>query len=325
MTVYQDIIWGISLCAGLVTCVFLALVIRRLLSERNRVRRDKRDTEITRDYLQRVAGHRVENIDRWHRKSRLRAISRMFPLLRGGERTRMLQIAELDGVLGETLRVSHGMRKADRIDAIQALQRFGSEVCIGRLREMMANDRNPRVRLEAAFALGANNALPPPRETLRVLKALNRSPTRLDIALLRSSAPLYPEQMLLLLEDDLCPAWRAQIVEALGWTESAAVIEALDNAAIHSDPEVRCAAMRASGQLGHPAARYSIILGLSDTAPMVRLQAIAACVRVGLGMTLPAINRLRNDPELWVRLRAEQAIEQMAPAEDTTPHLRAAA
>ena len=313
MTLYQDVIWGTALCASAVILVFLALVFRRLLAERRKAQRDERDTAITRSYLQRVAGHRVENIDGWPRQARLSAISRILPLLRGGERTRLLQIAELDGVLSETLRISHGLRKTDRINAIQALQRFGSEVCIGRLREMMARDRSPRVRLEAAFALGANNSLPPPRETLRILQALRRLPTRLDIGLLRSSAPRYPEQMLLLLEDDLSVAWRVQIVDALGWTENIAVLDALGENASSPDTEIRCAALRASARLGHPAVRGWVVSGLRDPVASVRLQAIAASVRLGLQEAVPEILRLREDEQLWVRLRAEQALEQIAP------------
>ena len=202
MTLYQDIVLGTLLCAVGVSLVFLALVLRRYRAEKRRALRDARDTAITRNYLKRVAGHKLEHRDRWRRRARLRAVSRILPLLRGGERTRLLQIAELDGVLSETIRASYSLYRTQRINSIQLLQRFGSEACIGRLREMMASDRSQRVRLEAAFALGANNALPPPREILRLLNALCRQPTRLDIALLRSAAPLYPEQMLLLLEDE---------------------------------------------------------------------------------------------------------------------------
>tara|TARA_R100001129_G_scaffold157449_1_gene120899 strand:- start:596 stop:1573 length:978 start_codon:yes stop_codon:yes gene_type:complete len=315
---YQDIVVTTSLCAVAVTLVFLALVLRRHLSEKNRARRDERDAAITRSYLQRVAGHKVSDADVWPRQVRLKTISRILPLLRGGERTRLLQIAELDGVLKETLRVSHSVYRSSRINAIQSMQRFGSEACIGRLREMMASDRSPRVRLEAAFALGANGSLPPPREILRLLKALRRQPTRLDVALLRSAAPLYPEQMLLLLEDELPDAWRGQIIDALGWSEYMAAIDALDKASNDPDPEIRCAVMRASARLGHPAATRWIMMGLADPVPSVRLQAIAASVRMGLRKAVPAITQLRHDPELWVRLRAEQALEQLAPVADGT-------
>ncbi|WP_172808244.1 HEAT repeat domain-containing protein [Croceicoccus mobilis] len=293
--------------------VFLVLVFRRYLAEKSRAHRDKRDTAITRNYLQRVAGHRVEDFDKWSRGSRRAAISRILPLLRGGERTRLMQIAELDGVLKETLRISHSLKKKTRINAIQSLQRFGSEVCIGRLREMMARDRSQRVRLEAAFALAANRSLPPPRETLNLLRALHRLPTRLDIALLRSAAPIYPDQMVLLLEDDLPPSWRILIIDALGWTDNMGVLDVLRTFADDTNSEIRCAVLRALAKLGHPSAQAWVMSGLSDPNASVRLQAIAAIVGLGIKGAVPELVRLRDDEKLWVRLRAEQALEHFNP------------
>ncbi|AXK43140.1 HEAT repeat domain-containing protein [Erythrobacter aureus] len=316
MSFYQDIVWATALCASMIVLTFLALVFRRFLSEKGRARRDERDTAITRGYLKRVAGHPIGETKRWPREARLAAISRILPLLRGGERTRLLQIAELDGVLSETIRASQSLSKTQRINAIQLLQRFGSEACIGRLREMLARDQSQRVRLEAAFALAANGALPPPRETLRILNALRRLPTPLDSALLRSAAPLYPEQMLLLLDDDLPDAWRAQIIDALGWSENMAIIDTLGSVASHDNPEIRAAAMRASSRLGHPAAASWVFAGFRDPVASVRLQAIAACVRLGLRDAVPQLRRLLADEQLWVRLRAEQALEHFSSDDD---------
>lgn len=122
--------------------------------------------------------------------------------------------------------------------------------------------------------------------------------------------------MLLLLEDELPDAWRVQIIDALGWSEYMAAIDTLDKASNNPDPEIRCAVMRASARLGHPAAMRWIMMGLADPVPSVRLQAIAASARMGLRKAVPAIAQLRHDPELWVRLRAEQALEQLAPVDD---------
>ena len=309
MTLYHKIILSTGTCAAAVILLFLLLVLRRFISERSRARRDERDLAITRSYLRRVAGHRSEREKNWHRRHRRAAISRILPLLRGGERTRLLQIAELDGVLAETLRVSFSLRSGERINAIQSLQRFGSEVCIGRLREMMARDRCHAVRVEAAFALGANFALPPPRETLRILNSLQRSPTKLDVALLRATAPLFPEQMLLLLDDDLPPNWRPQLIDALGWTDDRRVIDTLSGYARNSDPEIRCAVLRASARLGFPDVHDWVMEGLSDVIGSVRLQAIAATVRLDLHSAMPELMGLRDDEQLWVRLRANQAID----------------
>ncbi len=315
MSVYHDIVLGTSICALAICMVFMVLVLRRYLAELNRARRDERDTQITRNYLQRVAGQKVDVSTNWGRNTRRAAISRILPLLRGGERTRLLQIAELDGVLAETLRKSHGVYRKERIDAIHLLQRFGSEVCIARLRELMARDGNLKVRLEAAFALAANDALPPPRETLRLIRAMERQPTRLDIALLRSTAPLYPEQMILLLDDDLPDRWRVHLIDAIGWSGDMSVIGILEQAASHSNPEIRGAALRASARLGHPGAAQWVVAALVDPVISVRLQAISASVRLGLRSAIPQLSQLTGDPELWVKLRAEQAIEELTPTE----------
>ena len=314
MNPYQQVILGITIGATAVFLFFLLLVFRRYIGEKRSAALDARDTAITRSYLQRVAGHKVDNPNSWREKAQLAAVTRILPLLRGGEKTRLLQIAELDGVLSDTLYRSHGIYKKDRINAIHLLQRVGSEACIGRLRQLMARDRNDRVRLEAAFGLAANSALPPPRETLRILGSMKRHPTRIDVALLRSTAPLYADQMLLLLDDDLDPVWRANIIDSLGWSESLSVIDAIKQAATDPQEEVRAAALRASGKLGHPAAAEWIVPALEDPAQSVRLQAISAAVKLGLKQVLPELLQMRNDEQLWVRLRAEEAIEHFDPS-----------
>lgn len=313
MTTYEEVIFVITVGAGMVFLFFLLLVLRRYIGERTSGLLDARDTAITRSYLNRVAGHKVDAPNRWRAKAQLAAITRILPLLRGGEKTRLLQIAELDGVLSEPMYRSHGIYKKDRINAIHLLQRVGSEACIGRLREMMARDSSDRVRLEAAFGLAANAALPPPRETLRILRSMERHPTRIDIALLRSTAPLYTQQMLLLLDDDLAEAWRASIVDSLGWSESLTVIDVIEKAASDHSGEVRAAALRAAGKLGHPAASIWIVAALEDPVAFVRRQAIQSCVALGLTTAIPQILSLMKDEDFWVRLRAEEAIANLDP------------
>ncbi|MAM38458.1 MAG: hypothetical protein CL949_08130 [Erythrobacter sp.] len=53
---------------------------------------------------------------------------------------------------------------------------------------------------------------------------------------------------------------------------------------------------------------------LNDPVISVRLQAIRASVQLGLKQALPHILQMRNDNELWVRLRAEQAIDHFDPS-----------
>ncbi|MEN7536296.1 HEAT repeat domain-containing protein [Aurantiacibacter flavus] len=295
-----------------VVAIFLLLVLRRYIAERRIAANKKIDAAITRSYLRRVAGHRPEGDEKgWTFRRRLAAVSQVQALLRGGERDRLMQIAELDGLLSATVRRSHSWRRSERVSAIRMLQRFGSESCIARLREMLARDRSQRVKVEAAFALAAAHALPPPRETMRILRMTARAPSKLDVALLRASAPDYPDQLALLLEDDLSPVWRAQVIDSLGWSGNVSVIALLEKAACHDHAEVRSAAMRASAKLGHPGGRDFVRSALHDPDATVRTQAVNACSALGLKEAVDDIRNLLEDPELWVRLRAEQALETL--------------
>ena len=314
MTSLWPIILGSGWIVGAILVVFAVLVLRRFLDERGADARKKEDAKITRSYLRRVAGHPPEDKGkRWSASRRLVAVSHLQSLLRGGDRSRLMQIAEFDGLLTETLRRSHSVGVSNRVDAIRLMQRFGSEACIARLRQMMARDRSYRVRLEAAFALAATSALPPPRETMRVLAMLERAPNRLDMALLRASAPEYTDQLVLLLKDGLSERWHAQLVDAIGWSRNPSVAPLLEEAAKQSSSEIRCAALRAASKLGQRCVEEWVKARLSDPESEVRVQAANACVALGLTSAVDALAHLRNDEHLWVRLRAEQALEQLAP------------
>lgn len=303
------------------TAAFAVLLVRRWLGERKAPLQREAEVSITRSYLRRVAGQ-ADNEPRqgWTDQIRLAAVSHIHLLLRGGERDRLMQMAELDGLLDATLRGSRRWRTARRIDAIRMLQQFGSEACIARLREMMARDSSPNVRNEAAFALAATGALPPPRETIRILGMFERKPNRLDLALLRASAPHYPEQLQLLLEDEISSHWRAQLVDAIGWCEGPEVLPLLEHAARSDCAEVRCAAIRAAGRFGHPRAHRWILEALDDPAAIVRIQAANCCATLHIKAAVWRLKRLLDDDELWVRLRARHALDVLVddwPSDET--------
>lgn len=265
---------------------------------------------ITRSYMRRVAGHFDEDASaNWSDQLRLEAVSHIHLLLRGGERNRLMQMAELDGLLRATLRKSHSWRSARRIDAIRLLQQFGSEACIARLRELFARDPNKTVRLEAAFALAAVHALPPPRETIRILGMFHRRTNRLDRALFRASAPHYPEQMALLLQDDISHEKRVLIIDALGWSGSASVLPLIEGASRIDHAELRSSALQAAAQLGLPSVEPWVIERLKDPVAFVRVQAINCCASLGLTSAILSLHSLLDDEDLWVRLRAEHALD----------------
>ncbi|MFC0588944.1 HEAT repeat domain-containing protein [Novosphingobium aquiterrae] len=303
------IVWISVVAAAALGSFFLLLLFRRWRIEHREASNQNKLAEITRNYLQRVGGFSVDGPDqRWPAGLKLAAISHLHLLLRGGERERLMQMAELDGLLNETLQTSKSRRAHRRIDAIRLLQQFGSEACVARLRELMARDRNPTVRVEAAFALASIDALPPPRELIRILGLFDRNPRRLDSALLRATAKHYCDHLQRLLNDPM-PHWRrALIVDALGWSEDPSVLETLARAGAMESAELRSAALRAAARLGHPSVAEWVIPLLHDPVAFVRVQAANCCAVLGLASARPDLVEIARDEDLWVRLRAAHAL-----------------
>lgn len=106
-------------------------------------------------------------------------------------------------------------------------------------------------------------------------------------------------------------ARRAAIIDALGWSNDHSVISTLERASSFENIEIRCAALRAAGKLGHPSVAEWVLKALEDSAPNVRIQAVNSCASLHLTKALPMLRSLANDPELWVRLRAEEAIPRL--------------
>ena len=201
------------------------------------------------------------------------------------------------------------MRAARRIDAIRSLQQFGSEACVARLRGMLARDRHAQVKLEAAFALASLDALPPPRELVRILGMFDRKPNRLDSALLRSAAPHYADHLTMMLGDSM-PNWRrALIIDALGHANDLTVLPTVRRAAKMNDPELRSAALRAAAKIGHPSVAEWVEPMLDDPIAFVRIQAANSCASLGLRSAIPKLQETLTDEDLWVRLRSEHALD----------------
>lgn len=291
---------------------FAILLFRRWQYDTRKLTERKILANIVRSYLRRIAGQKdAEASPHWRDELKLAAVSHLHLLLRGGERQHLMQMAELDGLLRATLKRSHGWRAARRIDAIRLLQQFGSEACIARLRELFTRDWKYAVRMEAAFALAAIHALPPPRETIRILGMFDRKTNHLDAALLRASAAQYTEQFKILLDDPLSDEKRALLIDALGWSQDPSVIPLVAESAKADNPELRSAALRAAAKIGHPLKSDWVIPLLDDPVSFVRIQAANTSASIGLVAAVPRLQKALQDEDIWVRVRAEQALDQL--------------
>ncbi|AMO70975.1 HEAT repeat domain-containing protein [Sphingorhabdus sp. M41] len=312
MNIYDGLIQFCIWTTCILTAAFALLVLRRWFTERREPIYNARQKAITRSYLQRVGGFDVEptNVN-WSIAERLQSLSHLLMLVRGEERSKLIQLAEIDGLLKAPLRQCSAWRAARRIDAVRTLQQYGGEAAIAKLREVLRYDRHRIVRLNAAFALANFHQLPPPRETIALIGMPSRAPTRLDVAMLRALAPEYPAQLVHILGDVMSHARRAAIIDALGWSGDPAVLPALERAGSFDNIEIRCSALRAAGKLGHPSVAPWVLKALEDANPMVRVQAVNSCDALRLTRALPKLRTLVHDSELWVRLRAEEAIPRL--------------
>lgn len=296
--------------------VFALLVARRWFTELRAPALLSRRSAITRSYLQRVGGFQQDNrFAAWSVHERMRSVEHLLLLLRGGDRDRLIQLAEIDGLLARAIGQTRSRRAARRIDAIRILQQFGGEAAIAKLREVLGHDRHRTVRLNAAFALASFGRLPPPRETIALLRMPERTPSRLDVAILRAMAPDYFDHLERMLDDEISPERRASLIDALGWSSQASVLPTLKNASLSDDKEVRCAALRAAAKLGHPSAAPWVMLALKDANTNVRIQAANSCASLALLESIPALQAATNDSDLWVRLRAFDALAKLSPAD----------
>lgn len=314
MTIYGGLIQFCIWTTILLSAAFALLVVSRWITERRAPLYKARQRAITRNYLQRVGGFQQDDaVARWSVQERLCAVQHLLLLLRGGDRDRLIQLAEIDGLLDTALRQAAAWRAARRIDSIRILQQFGGEAAIAKLREILRHDRHRIVRLNAAFSLASFGRLPPPRETIELLRMPGRAPTRLDVAILRAMAPDYSDHLERLLGEQMPLDRRAAIIDALGWSGHHSVLPTLESASTFDNVEIRCAALRAAAKVGHPSVAPWVMRALGDGDSYVRIQAANSCAALGLTGAIPALRTLAQDPELWVRLRAAEALTKLSP------------
>lgn len=296
-----------------------ALILRRWRDELRADARAAKARLVTKAYLQRVGGAHEDIASKIVDPAmRLTAVSHLLALLRGAERAKLIALAEADGLLRRPLANIGSWLVARRVAAVRVLHQFATPTCLSTLRRAMATDQSLTVRVDAALALADLGRLPPPRATTAMLNIGQRGTTRLDIALFRALAIDHGPELRAMLAERIPHALRAVIIEALGWSNDISVVPLLERAAGFDHAEIRAAALRAAARIGHPAVAKWIIPMLEDPAAIVRIQAVNSCAVLGLRSAVPDLRARLEDPVLWVRLRAQEALEQLAPPQDAS-------
>lgn len=292
------------------TIIFTILVVRRWLSERRSRRKSAAIIGATKFYLARIQGMDtgLDSTSTYNRSAKLDAILNLSRLLRGSERDQLMTIADDDGIFDQALRDLARANVRRRTHAIELLDQLDSPKSIHALCVTMANDPVYELRLAAAFALARFGRLPPPRDTISQLSLIESENSRIHMALFRSLAPSYTRQLRELSGNPEFYVVRASIIDALGWSADPDCLSEIESAAGDKAADIRCAALRAAGQLGHPQAAGWVVPMLDDSDENVRIQAIRCVARLSLLQALPRIEQLAVDPSSWVRWRAVEAM-----------------
>lgn len=311
------IIWSSLLFAAGMTAIFSILVFRRWLSERRIRRGGAAVIGATKSYLARIQGIEAspKRVLAFPDSIRLDAVLNLSRLLRGSERARLMVLADDDGMFDRSLRDLALANIRRRTQAIELLDQVDSPKSIHALGVTMANDPVYELRLAAAFALARFERLPPPRDTISQLSLIESENSRIQMALFRTLAPRYSRQLRELAGHPEYRAVKASVIDALGWSADPACLAEIELAASDTAADIRCAALRAAGQLGHPQAGRWILPMLNDRDESVRIQAIRCVARLSLVQALPQLERLASDPSSWVRWRAAEALAALRPAQ----------
>lgn len=309
-----------SAFAALMSLYLALLILRRWRSEFVAARRDAMQSTITRHYLRRAADPVIDyppaDDPGWPAALRLTAVSHLLLLLRGRERERLLETVDSEGLLDPWLRRAGRRRAATRAGAIRVLEQVGSPRAVRTLVGLMANDRSPTIRIEAAGALARLGHLPNVRDTVSLLGLRAGGTTRLHFAIMRSLAPRGWREMVEMLGEQPPASLRALLVDALGWSGELSVLEHVSGASSDPDPRVRSAALTAAQQLKHVRTAEWVIALLDDPDPSLRAQAALACGHLRLVAAVRRLRSLVNDQSLWVRMRAHEALAALRQSRD---------
>lgn len=289
--------------------VLAILVLRRWRAELSQAGREKMRQEVVRSYLAAIDGVEAAPLSpNIPAETKLEAVSHLLRLTRGGEREKLLELADDQRLFDKAIAASRSHRPARRSEAILTLEQFGSPRCLHTLEVLLANDKSTKIRIEAAAALARLRALPSLRDMISLLALDHSRPIRFHVALFSSLAETNPEQVRRLLATDIQPPLRAMLVDALASSGDLQDMQEFEKAAAHEQAEVRAAALRAARRFGDPRCEEWVLPMLSDPVDFVRMQAVQTTAKLGFARARPKLEGMTSDASVWVRIRVGEAL-----------------
>lgn len=291
------------------------LVVARLSREKGIIQRARDHRAVMNAFVAIIggAGEAVAQLSPYQRRARLiaEALLEAMALIRGPERDQLigaLVALNIDDRLRSRLFTHDAV---GRIAAAEALSAFPSPLTVEALQRVWRTARSPALRLAAIRSLVELGEMPSFNGILHELDRLASDPLTF-LPLLRLLAQAHLDEALEAFGSRrLSVPARVMMADALASTGDYRVLTVLMYAAADANAEMRAAALRALGTLGHPAADTALTAAMSDMDWQVRAAAGDAAGRIGARSAIPDLVRQLGDPVWWVRFRAAEALAQL--------------
>jgi HEAT repeat protein len=213
-----------------------------------------------------------------------------------------------DGVPRTLRRASRSWIARRRIRAAGAFGNLRLSEATGEL-DRLLRDRDPRVRLAAARALG-RIATP---EAARILIAALEDGLVPEHQLVHALGGAWAAGPLLLaFRAPRTVALRAPLADALGRSGSVAAVDTLVAAMPAAGTELRVRMVRALTRLGTPRAVAALRTAMNDPHGRVRAQAAWSLARLGDADATALLERGLEDSAPWVRANCSAALRRLA-------------
>lgn len=315
------IFWWTALGLALFSLLVMGfLILRRLWLRRRQKLDEERKTVLKGQLFTWEDGTEPPNLSRRDRLLLMELGHHLLNTVRGEEARRIARLLQQSGAVREEIgrlrkrslpeRVQAAVLLADLVDQDNEVR--------SALKSALENDREASVRLTVARALVDGGSPPSLKRIIDQTWYPGEISVRSFQALLRQKAAHAPEEISTYIQEQAdCEddhQLLALLTDALSHgndLRELALLRSLATDGCHAD--VRAAAFRALGSLGHPSARSAISIGLTDENWAVRGQAIICASRIGLREFTPRIAEALADPQWWVRFRAGQALLKLGP------------
>lgn len=295
--------------------MMLAMVGRRVIHTLLQVRRGRQRDALLDDvlgYLSTGDESRIRAILARRRNVRLlpKILHQLLTVVQFDDPQPIYELLRICSMLDHLIRESASIRIDRRMRAVETLAEIRGPEIIAAL-DARIGDEAAEVSVAALSGLARMDALPPFPEIMRRLDIGRRHSERPYRMLFRSLAPGRARDLAVLLAEELLPAARILIVDALGECDEAIASKTL--AVMTHDPseDVRAAALRSLARLGRKDMAAVVMPRLADAAWTVRAQAVQTCAALGLRTSIPLIAQLLSDHSWWVRYRSAQALAQL--------------